>query len=132
METFVTGIVGGSFMIAVILYRANRILTQECRDFRKDARAAQAELEKVKNELEQQKMIQASPKVTALSNASAGAAKARLGQLQNEYKLLKSEHESAMDVLARIKSDVDKPENMSNTLAIKVRAYLTSVIGLAS
>jgi len=132
METFVMSVIGGVLMIAYMLFRANRLLAQENRDYRKDARAAQARADQLENELEKQKLIGSSSKVTPFPTASDGVMKAKYSQLKGEYDLLKNEHSSAIDVLSRIKTDVDKSENMSNMLAIKIRAYLTSVIGLAS
>ena len=132
METFIGGLIGGMFVIVYMLFRINRILAIESRDFRKDARAAQAQVAKLEGELEKQKIINSSPKITPFPATTNGTPEVRYTRLKNEYDELNTEHHLVVDTLNRIKSEVDKPENRPSSLAIKIRAYLTTVVGIAS
>ena len=118
-------------MIAYMLFRSNRALMQENKEYRKEARAAQAKADQLENELEKTRLIQSSPKVTAFPSGGDAVMKAKYNQLKGEFDLLHAQHDSALDTLGRIRATVDKPENAGGSLAIKVKAYLTSVAGLA-
>ena len=132
METFIAGLIGGIVMIAYMLFRENRVLTMESKEHRKDMRAAQAQVEKLENELEKQQIISSSSKITPFPSAGDSAQKAKYSQLKGEYDSLKNEYCSVIDVLNRIRREVDKSGNMSNSLVIKMKVYLSSVTGLAS
>ncbi|MDH5259641.1 MAG: hypothetical protein OEX07_16620 [Gammaproteobacteria bacterium] len=132
MESFIGGLIGGMAVIVYMLFRINRVLIAESNSFRKDARSAQAQADKLANELEKQKIINSSPKITPFPASSGGAEKARYARLKGEYDSLKNEQQLAVDALNRIRNEVDKSENMPSSLAIKIRAYLTTVVGIAS
>lgn len=131
METFFMSFIGATLMIAYMLFRANRSLMQENKDYRKEARAAQAKVEQLENELEKARLIHSSPKVAAFPSSGDAVMKAKYNQLKGEFDLLHAQHDSALDTLSRIRTTVDKPEYSSSTIAIQVKTYLTSVAGLA-
>lgn len=129
METVVGGLIGGLMVIAYMLLRINRTLYAESREHRKEARTAQAQVEKLKNELEQQKAIAASTKVATFPTKSDQNLKIENTQLKGEYELLKNEHSLLIDTLNKIQNEVHRPENISSSLAIKIKVHLVNVIG---
>ena len=130
MEALIGGLIGGFAVITYMLFRVNRVLLLESKGFRKDARAAQGQVEKLKNELEMQKKIASSSKVTPFPTHTSSVQKAKYDHLKGEYDLLKIEQHLTNELLFTIRSEVGKPENMSSSLAMKIKAYLTSVIGM--
>jgi len=132
METFIGGLIGGMIVIVYMLFRTNRVLALESKDFRKEARAAQAQVDKLENELEKQKIINSSSKITPFPSKSDGAQEAKYTRLKSEHDLLKGEHQLVVDTLNRIRNEIDKSENIPSSLAVKIRAYLSSVVGIAS
>ena len=129
METIIGALIGGLAVIAYMLFRSTREMAIESLNSRKEARAAQAQVEKLENELEQQKAIATSTKVTTFPSNSDKALKAKNTQLRGEYDLLKNEQLLIVESLSKIHDEVNKPENMSRPLAIKIRAHLFNIVG---
>lgn len=129
METFIGGFIGGLLVIVYMLFRFNRVMAAESWNLRTEARASLAQIAKLENELEKQKAIAASPKIAHFPTKNDRELKVENAQLMGEYEILKNEHEMLVEALNKIRHEVDKSENISSALAIKIRAYLTTVIG---
>jgi len=132
MEAFIGGVVGGLVTISYMLFRVNRELAADANTFRKDARAAQAQVLKLESKLEQQKIIASSSKITPFPTKTSDTPKQKHTQLIAENDLLKKEQKLVVEALDKVRFEVNKPENMSSSMAMKIRAYLTAVVGIAS
>ena len=132
METFIGGLIGGLVVIVYMLFRVNRLLILESKENRKDARSAQAQVDKLSAELEKQRIINSSSKITPFPTKTEAAPEARYIKLKGEHAALKNEHLLVVDALNKVRAEVDKSENRPVSLAIKIRAYLTEVVGIAS